>query len=79
MLQVFGSMSTNTGVAPTWEMASVVVMKVFGTVMTSSPGLIPVAMRAKRRASVPEFTPMQNLVLPAQWQSGQKRGKKWSM
>ena len=55
-------MSTKIGVAPTWEMASVVAIKVLGTVMTSSPGPTPVAMRAKRRASVPELTPMQYLL-----------------
>ena len=52
-------MSTKIGVAPTWDMASVVAMKVLGTVTTASPGPTPAAMRAKRRASVPEPTPMQ--------------------
>ena len=39
MLQVSGSMSTNTGVAPSSTIISAVAAKVNGVVMTSSPGL----------------------------------------
>ena len=53
MLYVCSSMSTNSGNAPACEIASVVAMKVCGTVTTTSPGFTPLAMRAKRRASVP--------------------------
>ena len=50
-------MSTNTGVAPTWLMASAVAKKVKGVVITSSPGPMPRARRAMTRASVPELQP----------------------
>src|SRR5437763_9269959 len=59
MLQVTGSMSTNTGVAPSRTMTSAVAMKVNGVVMTSSPGLSPRAISAISSASVPEATVMQ--------------------
>ena len=49
-------MSTNSGNAPACEMASVVAMNVCGTVTTTSPGFTPLAIRAKRRASVPLLT-----------------------
>src|SRR2546425_6701390 len=55
-------MSTKSGRAPAWEMASVVAMKVFGTVTTVSPGCTPAAIRANRKASVPLPTPMQHCV-----------------
>ncbi len=45
--------------APACEIASVVAMKVFGTVTTVSPLPMPAAIRAKRRASVPLPTPTQ--------------------
>src|SRR5262244_3622921 len=41
-------MSTNAICAPAWEMASVVAMKVCGTVITISPGLTPAPMNANR-------------------------------
>src|SRR2546427_740913 len=50
-------MSTKSGRAPACEMASVVAMKVFGTVTTVSPGRTPAAIRANRKASVPLPTP----------------------
>src|SRR5437870_597152 len=50
-------MSTKSGRAPACEMASVVAMKVFGTVTTVSPGCTPAAIRANRKASVPLPTP----------------------
>ena len=56
MLYVRSSMSTNSGNAPACEIASVVAMNVCGTVTTTSPGFTPLAMRAKRRASVPLLT-----------------------
>src|SRR5437763_192002 len=52
-------MSTKSGRAPAWEMASVVAMNVFGTVSTVSPGCTPAAISAKRKASVPLPTPTQ--------------------
>ena len=59
MLYVRSSMSTKSGRAPACEIASVVAMKVFGTVITVSPGLIPAAIKANRSASVPLDTPTQ--------------------
>ena len=58
MVQVRGSTSTNTGVAPTALIASAVAMKVLGTVITSSPSPTPMARRISPRASVPLPTPM---------------------
>ncbi len=46
MLQVSGSMSTNTGVAPSSTMTSAVAMKENGVVITSSPGPTPSAISA---------------------------------
>ena len=63
MLQVLGSQSTNTAVAPAIQMASAVAKKVFDVVMTSSPGPIPSAMNTNQSASVPEFTPTASFVL----------------
>ncbi len=57
MLYVFGLMSTNTTWAPAILMASDVAMKLFATVMTSSPGPTPSAFRAMNSASVPFATP----------------------
>ena len=50
------SISTNSGNAPVWEIASVVAMNVFGTVTTTSPDFTPAAMSANRSASVPLLT-----------------------
>ena len=44
---VFGSQSTNTAVAPAIQIASAVAKNVFGCVMTSSPG--PMPMRHQRQ------------------------------
>jgi hypothetical protein len=44
-------------------MASVVAIKVFGTVITSSPRPMPAAIKENRRASVPLLTVMQYLLL----------------
>ena len=55
---VFGSQSTNTAVAPAIQIASAVAKKVFGCVMTSSPGPMPSAMSASQIASVPFPMPM---------------------
>ena len=52
-------MSTKSGRAPAWLIASVVAMKVCGTVTTMSPGCTPAAVSAKRTASVPLATPTQ--------------------
>ena len=60
-LQVSGSMSTNTGFAPSSTMVSAVAAKVKGVVMTSSPGPMPSAIRAIKSASVPLATVMQCL------------------
>ena len=58
MLYVAGSMSTNTGVAPSLEIAAAVAKNVYGVVMTSSPGPISSAMRHASSASVPDETPI---------------------
>src|SRR5260370_317438 len=47
---VRGSQSTNTVVAPAIQIASAVAKKVFGWVITSSPGPIPRAIRASQIA-----------------------------
>jgi len=57
MLNVSGSMSTNTGLAHVRAMHPAVAKNVYGVVMTSSPGPIPSVIRAHRRASVPLETP----------------------
>src|SRR3989304_5226769 len=49
------SMSTNTGRAPVYRMAAAVATKVNGTVITSAPGPMPAASRARCRALVPAF------------------------
>ena len=51
-------MSTKIGFAPQWEIASVVAINVFGTVITSSPCPIPKLNKAKCKAAVPELTPI---------------------
>ena len=57
MLNVRGSISTNTGNAPTRAIHPAVAKKVNGVVMTSSPGPMPSAIRLHNRASVPLETP----------------------
>ena len=57
ILRVFGSESTNTGVAPASQIASAVAKKVFDVVMISSPGPSPRARKTSNSASVPELTP----------------------
>ncbi len=59
MLQVSGSMSTNTGVAPSSTMVSAVAAKVNGVVTTSSPGFRPSAISEISSASVPLATVTQ--------------------
>ena len=54
MLKVTGSMSTNTGLAPTYSTAFAVAIKVNGVVITSSPGPISWASKATCSAVVPE-------------------------
>ena len=56
MQRVAGSTSTKTGLAPTASIASAVAANVIATVITSSPGLVPSAIRARRSASVPDAT-----------------------
>ena len=53
MLNVAGSMSTNTGVPPALWMAPAVAKKVKGVVITSSPGWRSSALSGSSRASVP--------------------------
>src|SRR3972149_5549792 len=69
-------MSTKSGRAPACEIASVVAMKVRGTVTTVSPRWTPAAMSAKRRASVP-------LAMPTQKRDSQNwaksRSNSWTM
>ena len=55
---VSGSQSTNTAVAPAIQIASAVAKNVFGCVMTSSPGPMPMAISASQIASVPFPVPM---------------------
>src|SRR5437016_8697225 len=50
-------MSTKTGVAPTRAIAPAVAKKVYGVVITSSPGPIFSAIRQANKASLPEETP----------------------
>ena len=58
MLNVSGSMSTNTGVAPTLWIVPAVAKNVNGVVITSSPGPTSSARSASRSASVPFAQPM---------------------
>ena len=55
------SISTNTGIAPTALITSVVAKKVNGVVITSSPAPMPKARNAKNRASVPELQATHSL------------------
>jgi hypothetical protein len=57
-LKLSGSMSANTGVAPTMEIASAEAKKVNGVVITSSPGPMSSARNASTSASVPLATPV---------------------
>ena len=59
MLQVSGSMSTNTGARRASTIISAVAAKVKGVVMTSSPGFRSSAISAISSASVPLATVMQ--------------------
>src|ERR1700743_348422 len=56
-LYVTGSISTNTGFAPTRAIDPAVAKNVNGVVITSSPAPIPSANNATKRASVPDETP----------------------
>ena len=58
MLQVSGSISTNTALAPVNQMASAVAKNVLEVVMTSSPAPTPSAKSASHSASVQELTPI---------------------
>ena len=62
MLNVSGSMSTNTGVAPTLCTVPAVAKNVNGVVTTSSPRPMSSARRASRIASVPFAHPMAYFV-----------------
>src|SRR5215472_337725 len=55
-LNVRSSMSANTGRAPTWMIVFAVATKLKALVITSSPGPMPCASRARWRAAVPEET-----------------------
>ena len=57
MLNVTGSMSTSTGVAPTRDDAPAVAKNEKVGVITSSPGPTPSAISASRSASVPDERP----------------------
>ena len=61
MLKVASSTSTNTGVAPTREMAPAVAKNVYGVVKTSSPGPISSAISARISASEPDAQPIAYL------------------
>src|SRR5438270_12208068 len=56
IVQVTGSTSTNTGVAPVYLIAETVAINDIDTVITSSPGPIPAASSATCSALVPVFT-----------------------
>src|ERR1700722_9090111 len=64
-------MSTNSGIAPACEIASVVPMNVCGTVNTTSPVCTPEAIIAKRNASVP-------LLMAIEWLVPQKAANAFS-
>ncbi len=51
-----GPMSARTGVAPVSRMTLTVAQNVSGVVMTSSPGPIPSAAKARCSPAVQEFT-----------------------
>src|SRR5690349_9025512 len=53
MFHVFGSTSTNTGTAPAWSTASVVLAYVNGGTATRSPGFTPNATSAECIVAVP--------------------------
>ena len=55
-LNVFGSISTNTGRAPSRDTVPPVAKKVRVGTITSSPGPVPIAINAQRSASVPLLT-----------------------
>ena len=57
-LNVSGSMSAKTGVAPTRWIELAVAKNVNGLVITSSPGPTSSAISARIRASVPDAQPM---------------------
>ena len=84
MLNVLGSISTNTGVAPTLWMVPAVAKNVKGLVITSSPGPMSSALSASNSASVPLAHPTANFVFdsPATAHSssatGAPRMKAWS-
>ena len=73
MLNVAGSMSTKTGVAPRCEIGSAVAMNVCAVVMTSSPGPTPHACSARWRADVPEATPTAPLAPSVRGEGGLER------
>jgi len=56
-VNVAGSMSTKTGVAPAIMIVVAEATKENAGVMTSSPGPTPSAVKVRRSASVPEATP----------------------
>src|SRR5229473_6268998 len=58
-----GSISANTGVAPTWQTEVAVAMKVIDGTITSSPGPMPSASSIAARAVVP----LAKLTACAQW------------
>ncbi len=57
ILKVTGSISTNTGFAPSLAIQPAVAKKVKGVVITRSPCPVSRAIRARSSASVPEETP----------------------
>ena len=52
--------STNTGFAPVAAIAFVVIIQVYGVVITSSPRPIPRLTKARYKALLPEPTPTAN-------------------
>src|SRR5262249_13256239 len=63
MLKVAGSISTNTGFAPTRAIEPAVATKLKGVVMTSSPAPTPAAIKARTSASEPEAQETANFAL----------------
>ncbi len=59
MLNVSGSISTNTGTALAIKTADAVAIKVYGGIITSSPAETPPAFKATHNAFVPELVAIQ--------------------
>ena len=72
-LQVTGSMSTSTGVAPSRAMHPAVAKNEYVLVMTSSPGPMPSAISTASSASVPDDTAIASPALEGRGQLALER------